>query len=98
MIRVLMIGDVVGQGGCDAVRAKLPAFKRAQKIDLVVANGENSAEGNGILPHSAEHLFDSGVDVITTGNHALRRREIYEYFDEGKNLVRPANFHRERRG
>ena len=43
MIRVLMIGDVVGQGGCDAVRAKLPAFKRAQKIDLVVANGENSA-------------------------------------------------------
>lgn len=98
MIRILMIGDVVGQGGCDAVRAKLPAFKRAQKIDLVVANGENSAEGNGILPHSAEHLFDSGVDVITTGNHALRRREIYEYFDEGKSLVRPANFHREAPG
>ncbi len=58
MIRVLMIGDVVGQGmRCPP---SFPAFKRAQKIDLVVANGENSAEGNGILPHSAEHLLTAG--------------------------------------
>ena len=66
-MRVLMIGDVVGAPGCNFVREKLPAFKRAEKIDVVIANGENSAVGNGVLPGSAGHLFDSGVDVLTGG-------------------------------
>lgn len=66
-MRVMMIGDVVSQPGCDFLRKTLPAFKREQKIDAVVCNGENSAVGNGILPHSADFLFDSGVDVITGG-------------------------------
>lgn len=91
-MRVMMIGDVVSQSGCDFLRKTLPAFKREQKIDAVVCNGENSAVGNGILPHSADFLFDSGVDVITGGNHSLRRREIQDYLDDHPNLLRPANY------
>ncbi len=68
-MKVLMIGDVISQVGCDFLRQKLPQLKREMKIDVVVANGENSAIGNGILPTSANFLLDSGVDVITTGNH-----------------------------
>ncbi len=92
-MRVLMLGDVVGQGGCDFVRSRLPAVKTQYAVDLVIANGENSAEGNGILPHSANHLMDSGVGIITTGNHGLRRREIYPIMEEADWLLRPANLH-----
>ena len=91
-MRVMMFGDVVSQPGCDVLRKTLPAFNREQKVDAVICNGENSAVGNGILPHSADFLFDSGVDVITGGNHSLRRREIQDYLDEHPNLLRPANY------
>ncbi len=87
-----MIGDVVSQPGCDFLRQRLPSLKRRLQPDLTVVNGENSAVGNGILPKSAEHLFDSGADVITTGNHVYKRREIIPYFDQTANLIRPANF------
>lgn len=90
---VLMLGDVVGQAGCQYVRERLPVLKKRYGADLVVANGENSAEGNGILPSSAEHLLASGVDVITLGNHGLRRREIYTYLAGDVPVVRPANYH-----
>lgn len=91
-MRVMMIGDVVGQPGCDFLRKRLPAFKREQKVDAVICNGENSAVGNGILPQSANFLFDSGVDVITGGNHSFKRREIQDYIDEHPDLIRPANY------
>ena len=91
-MNILMIGDVVGSGGCQFLRSKLPAFKRLKSVDLVVCNGENSADGNGITPSSAGYLFDSGVDVITTGNHAFRRREVYDLFESEPFLLRPANF------
>ncbi len=94
-MRILAIGDVVGDNGCEFLRRTLPQFKKFNAIDLCIVNGENSAQGNGIHPHSAEHLLASGADVITTGNHALRRQEIYTKFDEeGYPLIRPANFHR----
>lgn len=91
-MRVLLIGDVVGAPGCEFVREKLPVFKRRHQVDVVIANGENSAVGNGILPNSAGHLFDSGIDVLTGGNHSFKRREIYDYLSEHPNLLRPANF------
>ncbi len=94
-MNILAIGDVVGSGGCEFLRKSLPAFKKLNKIDLCIVNGENSAQGNGILPQSARHILDSGADIITTGNHALRRFEIYEDFDnENFPLIRPANFHK----
>jgi len=90
---VLVLGDVVGMPGCTYVRENLGRLKERYRVDIVVANGENSAEGNGILPRSAKHLFDSGVDVITTGNHVLKRREIYETLEKRVGLIRPANYH-----
>lgn len=92
-MNVLFFGDVVGQAGCEKLRRELPRLRREYQAGVVIANGENSAEGNGVTPFSAQHLFDSGVDVITTGNHALRRRESYELYDEKKGLIRPANLH-----
>ena len=77
-MRILCIGDVVGSAGCSFLRSKLPALKRFHGVDFVICNGENSADGNGITPQSAQYLFDSGVDALTLGNHSFR--------------VRPANF------
>lgn len=89
---ILAIGDVVGSIGCGFLSKKLPALKKLKNIDVVIVNGENSADGNGITPTSAEKLFSSGVDVITTGNHAFRRREMYDMFDEHPYIIRPANY------
>lgn len=89
---IIMLGDVVGQSGCEAVRALLPGIKREYGAEVIVVNAENSAQGNGILPFSARHLFDSGADVLTTGNHVFRRREIYDLLDAEEGILRPANF------
>lgn len=91
-MNILVLGDVVSDIGCEFVRKKLPAFKKLKMIDFTVANGENSAAGNGITPFSAEHLFTSGVDFITTGNHAFRRKEVYDFLDECENILRPYNY------
>lgn len=91
-MRILMIGDVVGAPGCAFLRRRLPTLKKLKGVDVCIANGENSAVGNGILPGSAQHLFDSGVDFITTGNHVYNRREIYPFLDECPDIVRPANY------
>ncbi len=94
-MRILFIGDVVAPQGCEHLRKILPAFKKAQEIDFCIVNGENSAQGNGILPGSCEHLLASGADLITTGNHALRRVEAEDYYEkEYIPLIRPSNFHR----
>ena len=76
-MNILCIGDVVGSVGCQFLRQRLPSLKKLKSVDLVIANGENSADGNGLTPASAGYLFHSGVDVITTGNHAFRRKESY---------------------
>lgn len=91
-MRVLCIGDVVGKLGCEFLRAKLPAFKKIKGVDFTVCNGENSNDGNGITPFSADHIFTSGVDVITLGNHTFRRKEFYSYLDEHEHIIRPQNY------
>ncbi len=91
-MKILCIGDVVGTVGCNFLRKTLPNFKKLKGIDLVICNGENSADGNGVLPVSADHLFTSGVDVITLGNHSFQRKEIYPYLDDNEFIVRPCNF------
>ncbi|MBQ7541207.1 MAG: TIGR00282 family metallophosphoesterase [Clostridia bacterium] len=92
-MRIFMIGDVVGVPGCAFLRRHLPALKKMKAVDLCIANGENSASGNGITPASAQHLFDSGVDFITTGNHVFARCEVYPFLDERDDVIRPANYY-----
>ena len=91
-IKVLCVGDVVGSAGCEFLRKKLAEFKRENNIDVCIVNGENSAVGNGMLPQSCNHIFTSGADMITGGNHSLKRREIFDYLDQNENIVRPANY------
>ncbi len=91
-VNVLFLGDVVSQCGCEFVRKKLPAYKRFAGVDLCIANAENSAKGNGVTQQSAQFLLSSGVDFLTTGNHAFRRRECYDYFDESDTILRPCNY------
>jgi len=91
-VRILFIGDVVGRAGRRAVREVLPLLKREEEIDFVVANGENAAGGIGITPEKAEELLSMGVDVITSGNHIWKKREILPYLDRHPRILRPANY------
>lgn len=91
-MNLLFLGDVVGSNGSGFVASKLGEIKRQYSIDLTVINGENSADGNGITPKSAAFLFNAGADVITTGNHCYRRKEVLPLYDEKEFLLRPANF------
>lgn len=91
-MKILAIGDVVSDVGCKYLSKTLPKLKKMYQPDVVIVNGENSAPGNGITPNSANMIFNCGVDVITTGNHTFRRKEICEYFDETPNAIRPANY------
>lgn len=90
-MKLLFIGDVVGNLGCQFLRKKLPALKRQYAADLVVVNGENSADGNGITAYSAEQIFQAGADVITTGNHAFQRKTDLQIY-ERDSIIRPANY------
>ena len=89
-MNILFVGDVVGQKSAEFLIAALPQIKRENSIDLTIVNGENSADGNGITPYSAGILLD-GADVITTGNHCFRRREMNELYETSSVIVRPAN-------
>ena len=91
-MRVIFIGDVVGRGGCEALMAELPLIRREYFADIVIVNGENSADGNGVDPRSAQLIFDAGADVVTTGNHVFRKKSIDEELERNERLIRPANF------
>ncbi len=91
-MHILCVGDVVGSSGCAHLRRLLPVIKRQYAVDVCIVNGENAADGNGITPAAATHIFDSGADAITAGNHTFRRREFYDMLDESPCIVRPGNF------
>lgn len=91
-MRVITIGDIIGEPGRKAVQEILPALIRQYGIDLVVANGENAAHGLGITIPTAYELFNTGVDVITTGNHIWAKREIIPHLDGQIPIIRPLNF------
>jgi metallophosphoesterase (TIGR00282 family) len=92
MTRILFIGDIVGKPGRELVRRGLSAIVAHHRIDLVIANGENSAAGFGITPDIAEDLFSYGVHAITGGNHSWDKKEIVPYIADHPRLLRPANF------
>ena len=90
--KILAIGDVVGPRAVEYLSKNLWRLRSKLGADLVIANGENSAEPNGIDKLSAKAIFDSGVDVITTGNHVFRKSSVFSYLDDEEYILRPLNF------
>ena len=89
---LLCLGDIVGPDTLSCMQKNLGAVRRKYDVSMVVANGENVAEGNGIDPEDAEDLFACGVDVITSGNHVWKKNRIYSYLDDKEEIIRPANY------
>lgn len=89
--RILFLGDICGRIGRDAVKEFLPGLQETHDPLFTIVNGENTASGIGITPDIAEELFRHGVDAITLGNHAFKKREVYPYLDSNPCIVRPAN-------
>jgi len=91
-MRILILGDVVGRPTRRAMRDLLPGLIEREKADLVIANAENAAGGMGVDLKSAKELLSAGVQVLTSGNHIWKKKEIYSFLDEHEILIRPANF------
>ena len=90
-LKVLAVGDVVGNPGMDRICRSLRKLKRDTYADFVVVNGEN-ASVVGMTPQQAEDIFDAGADVITMGNHTWGKRELVNYLDDSSRVLRPANY------
>jgi hypothetical protein len=91
-VKLLFIGDIVGQPGRRAVKELLPELRAQYALDFVIANGENSAGGSGITPRTAEEIFSAGVDVITSGDHLWDQKEVLELLANEKRFLRPLNY------
>lgn len=91
-MRILFIGDVVGSLGRDTVTTYLPKLKKKYRPQVTIVNGENAAAGRGITGKIYKKFLQDGVDVVTLGNHTWDNRDIFEFIDEAKKMVRPANF------
>jgi metallophosphoesterase (TIGR00282 family) len=91
-LNILMIGDIVGRPGREVLEEVLPALLEEHDIGLCVANGENSAGGSGLTPRVAEKLFAARVDVLTTGDHVFKKREVYPLLRDDPRAIRPANY------
>ena len=91
-MRILMLGDVIGKPGRRALRGLLPDIRREFDIDLVIANGENAAGGLGLTPETANELFESSVDVITSGNHIWSHKSIIPALENDLAIIRPLNY------
>ncbi len=91
-MRLLFIGDIVGKPGRRVLKELLPEYRRREKIDVVIANSENAAAGSGITKKLAKEILASGVDIMTSGDHVWRRKQVYELFGETDRLIRPANY------
>ena len=91
-MKILVLGDVMGASGRNALNKKLPQIIKNNEIDFVIVNGENSADdGRGITQEIAKEFFKIGVDVITSGNHIWDKQETTSYIDKENRLLRPAN-------
>lgn len=91
-MRILLIGDIVGKPGRDIVIRAVPQLIVRERLDFVIANGENSADGSGITPAIYRSLIQAGVNCITLGDHIYRRSEIHDILNSEANILKPANF------
>lgn len=91
-MNILFIGDVVGKPGREAIKTLLPGLKNEFSLDFVVVNAENAAGGSGITAKVAQELFDCSVDVLTSGDHIWKKKEIFELIKTERRILRPNNF------
>ncbi len=91
-MKILFLGDIVGNPGREVFAKHVPAMRRNGEADVVIANAENAAGGSGITESVARELFSFGCDVITLGDHVWDKREVYPFLNSAPNVVRPANF------
>jgi len=91
-VKLLFIGDIVGEPGRRAVRQLVPVLRARHSINVVIANGENAAGGSGITVNTAEEIFSAGVDVITTGDHLWDQKEVTVLLETEARLLRPLNY------
>jgi hypothetical protein len=92
LVRILFIGDIVGKPGRRAVKELLPKLVGSEQVDFIIANGENGAGVAGLTAKVADELLDTGIDILTSGNHIWKKKEIESYLAESAQLIRPANY------
>lgn len=97
-VRIVMLGDIVGRPGRQAVAQQIPVIRERWKPDLILANAENVTNGSGITPEHYQKLRDAGVDAITLGDHAFRKFQAIPLLDEKTDIIRPANLPQGARG
>jgi metallophosphoesterase (TIGR00282 family) len=91
-MQILFLGDIVGRGARRAIRRTLRRLRNEESLEFVVANGENASGGRGLDPDAADELFDSGIDVLTTGNHVWQHDRLLPMLEREPRVLRPANF------
>lgn len=92
MIKGIFLGDIIGRGGRETIRRFIAELSPNDRPDIIIANGENASGGLGITPKTAMELKDIGIDIITTGNHIFRKKEMYSEIHNIDYIVRPANY------
>lgn len=91
-MRILALGDVVGNAAIEHLQQQLWKFRRENRIDLVIANGENASDIKGLSAADAHRLWETGIDAITLGNHTYGKRDLYAILENDERIVRPANY------
>ena len=91
-MRILALGDIVGTATIEYLRQRLWNLRKQERIDFVIANGENATDIRGLCARDASELLDTGIDVITLGNHTYGMRDIYPYLESETRVIRPANY------
>lgn len=94
-MRILFIGDVVGSLGRDTISTYLPKLKKKYRPQVTILNGENAAAGRGITGKIYKKFLQDGVDVVTLGNHTWDNKDIFDFIEDAKKMIRPANFRRD---
>ena len=90
-MKILAVGDIIGNAGVKELKERLPVIKNEKQIDFVIVNGENSAEGMGITEKNFRDILQAGADTVTLGNHTWGKKDVFKFIDDPK-IVRPANY------
>src|SRR4051812_40174347 len=91
-MRILFLGDIVGQPGVAFVKRALPVLRAREQIDIVIANAENASGGSGLAPSAYRQLREAGIDLVTLGDHIYKKRDIISTLEQDERICKPANF------